>query len=266
MPHHRSDLHVLSSVPAAAVLTGAAGLIHMAAAVTHVVDSLLFGLVFALTGWVQMIAAIWLSAGRGRAALTVMSVTNVAAVVAWLLSRTVGLPVLHSGVEAAGAADVLTVGLEVLALAAAVALARGRAPGDASWRRLPIGLAAAAVVALAASGSAVAALGSSGGHGHGEDLSASGDETGHQDPADGDMRASGKESIGPDRQPGTLPANLHRHRPGIYHLHENIELHEHARGIVHVHASGPSTPSAEEESTGDGGSGEVHDGTDDHAH
>lgn len=174
MPYPRSDLHVLPTVPAAAVLTGAAGLVHMAAAVTHMGEARLFGLAFALTGWMQMITAIWLSAGRSRAALAVMSVTNGAALVGWVMSRTVGLPVLHPGVEAAGTADVLTAGLEVLALVAAVALVRGRVPGDATWRTLPIGLAVAGVFALGASATAVAALGSSGGHGQGEVRATSG--------------------------------------------------------------------------------------------
>lgn len=171
-----------------------------------------------------------------------MSVTNGAALVGWVMSRTVGLPLLHPGVEVAGTADVLTAGLEVAALVAAVALVRGRVPGDATWRTLPIGLAVAGVFALGASATAVAALGSSGGHGQGEVRATSGGDThGHEDAVAGEVHAS-EESSGLARQPGTLPANLHRHRPGVYHLHDNIDLHEHPQRLVHVHTSASTGP------------------------
>lgn len=259
---------MFSRVPAAAILTGAAGLIHTAAAVTHMGETLLLGLLFALTGWAQMIAAVWLSASRGRAALWVMTAINVAALAGWAASRTVGLPVLHPGVEPAATADVLTVVLEVLAVGAAVVLARGRGREHPARRALPLGLATAGLFALGASGVAVAALGTGGGHGHDEEVAAAeAGGNGHDEDTSTDDHASTEDStVASSRQPGTLPAALHRHRPGIYHLHEDIDLHHHRDGIVHVHTkaeSGPS-PSADPDGTGEG---DHHDdGTDPHGH
>lgn len=258
---------MFSRVPATAVLTGAAGLIHAAAAVTHVGETVLLGLLFALTGWAQMITAVWLAASHSRAALWVMTATNVAALAGWAVSRTVGLPVLHPGVEPAGTADVLTVVLEALAVVAAVVLlVRGRRSEHPARRALPVGLATAGLFALGASGAAVVALGSGGGHGHDEEIAAAeAGSHGHEDGATPDEHGSTEQSteMG-SRQPGTLPAALHRHRPGIYHLHENIDLHHHSDGIVHVHTKTKSepSPSAEPDSTGD----HHDDGTDGHAH
>lgn len=255
-------------VPSAAVLTGAAGLVHMAAAVTHVGETVLLGLMFAFVGWAQMLTALLLSAGRGRGALTVMSVTNLAALAGWVLSRTAGLPFLHPGVEAAGTADVLTAVLEVLALAAAVTHVRGRRSPGRARRTLPLGLVAASLFALAGSGVAVAALGSEGGHGHGEEVTADGGEGhGHGEGETGGGRASAESRGNVGGQPGTLPARLHHHRPGIYHLHEDIALHQHDRGIVHVHTKADGASSPDGAQTGGADGGEHHeDGGDGHTH
>lgn len=259
-----------SRVPAAAVLTGAAGLIHMAAAVTHVGEAVTLGLLFALAGWAQMVTAVWHAAAHSRAAMTAMSVTNVAALTGWALSRTTGLPVLHPGVEAAGTADVLTTALEVLAIGAVLVRVRGSRSDHTARRALPVGLVAAGVLALGASGAAVAALGSTTGHGHGEVSAGADDGHAHAD-AEESVGETPAESAGSgaSRQPGTLPAALHRHRPGIYHLHEDIELHHHARGIVHVHTTPESepSPSGDGSTSGTGGSGDHHDdGTGGHTH
>lgn len=255
-------------VPVSAVLTGAAGLVHASAAVTHVGESMSMGLLFAATGWAQMITAVWVAASRSRAAVVALSLTNIAAVAGWIASRTVGLPVVHPAVEAVGTADVITVALEVLALAAVLVQVLRSGDGRRAGSLLPLGAVAAGVFALGASGVAVASLGTGSGHGHDEQVSAAGsDDHGHEEsdahPPEGSAEA------GLSRQPGTLPAALHRHRPGIYHLHEDIELHHHDKGLVHVHTASSTSPSpspAPSDPAHESDSGDHHDDTGSHPH
>ena len=142
-----------------AVLSGAAGVIHLAMVPSHWGSSVVEGLGFALTGWIQIVIAVMVLAGPARALLRVTMAVNVVAIGVWVISRTWGLPVgEHSGQpHDAQFIDLVTVGIEAALVVLAAWWLRHPDFGR-SWdgRRL----AAFAVVPIAVLALATAALAS----------------------------------------------------------------------------------------------------------
>jgi len=98
-----------------AVLSGAAGVIHLAMVPSHWGSSAVEGIGFALTGWAQIVIAVMMLTSPSRGLLRVTMLVNVFAVGVWMISRTWGLPFgEHSGEpHAAQFIDLVCVGLEV---------------------------------------------------------------------------------------------------------------------------------------------------------
>ncbi len=150
-------------------LTAAAALLHLVSAATHAGSGEWIDPVgFAVVGWSQAALALGLLlASRRRPVLLAASVVNAGALLLWVLSRTVGLPVgSHAGVvEQAELADSVTAAFEGLALVLAAVLLL--AP-----RKVRTGPVLASVVAVAALGLATVPVVSGGGvagapHDHG---------------------------------------------------------------------------------------------------
>lgn len=151
--------HVARSVlpPAAVTLTAAAGVLHVSAAAAHLDVSTLLSLAFLVVAVAQL--ATVATARRWPTATTELLVfANLAAVGAWAVSRTIGLPLVGTGVERIGTADVATVALELAAVATVVLGSRlaAAAPGLASF-----------AVVLSLAGVAIAAPAT--GHAHDDD-------------------------------------------------------------------------------------------------
>jgi len=142
-----------------AALSAGAGVIHLALVPSHWGTSVAEGLGFALVGWFQLIFAAWVLVRPGRPLLAAGVIVNVAALVAWSVSRTLGLPFGdHAGhAENFGFVDGVCVAFEaVLAIAAAglwaqsrTAPSQGSGPGAGDRRSLlPAALTGAAVIVL----------------------------------------------------------------------------------------------------------------------
>lgn len=140
----------------------AAGGVHLAAAGAHLQESTVLGVAFLLTGSLQVLLGALVWRGLSRPLVAALTVLHLLALAAWAASRTVGLPVGHPGPEAAGIADLVTVGLELVALTALAI--RNRRPQRI--RRVPIALALATAGVLLGSAS-LAAAEAGRGHGHG---------------------------------------------------------------------------------------------------
>jgi hypothetical protein len=190
----------------AALASAGAGLVHAAAAGSHNTDriaSVVFALVAAAQlGWAAIVIArppeqqgadrrAWLLAVAGI-------VLNGAALIAWAVSRLVGLPLIGEAgdAEAVGVPDTLAAVLAAGAtVAAAVALVRARdraaAPRPA---RVPLAVAAALVTVLAVPGMVAP-------HDHGDDA--------HHDVATGDHHT--------DHGHAPAPAAAHEHHEGMDH-------------------------------------------------
>ncbi|HZB71777.1 MAG TPA: hypothetical protein VE395_06555, partial [Acidimicrobiales bacterium] len=126
----------------AALLAGAAGT-HFAMAPAHAGEWLAEGLAFAATGWAQVVLALAIVVRPTRRVLGLGILVNLLVLVAYLVSRTTGLPVGPEAGESVGFAfiDVLTAGLELaFVTGAAVALARpvGATRARSSWRPVPV--------------------------------------------------------------------------------------------------------------------------------
>lgn len=120
---------------ASAVAAGA----HLAAAFEHRESSLLVG-VFVSVAVVQLAAAVVFVRAGGRRVSLATGVTTVVLLAAWIVSRTVGLPIGHShGPERAAALDITATAAQVLVL---LTIVRGRSRRATSWR---LGVAAFAV-------------------------------------------------------------------------------------------------------------------------
>lgn len=124
--------------PAAVTMTAAAGVLHVAAALSHRDVSLLLAAAFLAVAAIQL--AVVATARRWPdATLEVLVGTNLAAVGAWAVSRTVGLPLVAVGVEPVGLAGLVTVALQLAAVGLVLLAPR--------WQALSRRLASAAVVA-----------------------------------------------------------------------------------------------------------------------
>jgi hypothetical protein len=97
-----------------AVLSGAAGVIHLAMVPSHWSSSPVEGIGFSITGWAQIVIAVMLLVSPSRGLLRVTMLVNVLAIGAWMISRTWGLPFgEHSGQpHAAQFIDLVCVGIE----------------------------------------------------------------------------------------------------------------------------------------------------------
>ncbi len=172
----------------AAAGAAGAGLVHAAAAGSHGGDTAVMWL-FACTAAVQLGWAATMLLRPGRGVAFAGAVLNGATVLAWMLSRTVGLTGPLAGVEPVGTQDLLAAALGTTAtLAAALAVRAWRHPGAPTPARgALVGVATVAVLALAVPG--MAAEHSHGGHGpgtaahgHGADAQTAG--AGHGDAGD----------------------------------------------------------------------------------
>lgn len=224
-------------LPVAALLTAGAGAAHLAAAVPHLADIPLYGLLFVAGGWTQIIlAGLLLLSARRAAAWTAIAV-NVGAVMAWAVSRTVGLPLAHP--EPVLLADALTVGLEVTAAGVLLARLRGLTSGFHAGQVTAVPLLAALVVATGASTVAIADLASDDHHG-GEAEQDEGHQDGH----------------------GDEPGAVHQHSDDSVHVHQDGRPHVHPDDTVHVHPVG-DTGSGVGQNRDGGGDGHEHDHGDD---
>lgn len=246
----------------AAVLSGAAGIVHVAAAVPHFGDGFVAGLVFVLMGGAQLVVAGLLATGAARTTIARLGISlQVIAIAAWAVSRTVGLPIGHAGPEQIGLPGTITVAFEVVAIG--VLAWRLVAANRPRWTTRPLAIVALAATALLAVGGTTAAIADlGGGHAHGDeggDEAAAGSDHHHDDEASHDDTADGHEdsdnavpgehhddsSDPPADEPSPRAAAdqvedlFHRHPDGTLHLHVRGEVHRHEDGSLHLHAPRP---------------------------
>lgn len=123
-PEPAGTSHRALSAPARtalALLSGAAGLIHLVMVPDHMALSGVDGVMFAVAGWTQIGLAVVLAARPGRAVLGGAVAVNAVFVAVWAVSRVWGLPIgSHAGeAEPAAFVDLTAVGLEVALIVAA---------------------------------------------------------------------------------------------------------------------------------------------------
>jgi hypothetical protein len=112
-----------------AAASAGAGVIHLAMVPSHWGGSAAEGLGFAICGWLQLVFAATVLTRASRALIRMGVVLNLAAIAAWIVGRTAGLPFgAHSGhAESAGFVDVTCVVFEgALVVACAVFFLRPR--------------------------------------------------------------------------------------------------------------------------------------------
>lgn len=194
----------------AATASAGAGLVHAAAAGTHAGDRSLI-LLFSITAAVQVAWAAAAAVRPGRITALAGIGLNLAGVVAWVLSRTVGLPLIDSlgEVEAVGTQD-----LVAAALATVAVLGAGLALVPPIARRRPSlawsGLAGVALLALAVPGMAAEHThGPSHEHDHGTEIATSdGHDHPSDDTGDGSATAAGGTTGSGGHDHGPMPARL----------------------------------------------------------
>lgn len=131
-----------------AVMSVGAAAIHFAVVGDHFDEAVIFGLFFAVVGWLQAGWAIAMVAIPTYALTAAGLLANAAVVAVWAVSRTAGLPIGPEAGEPEAAAfiDVLATVLEVLIAAIAlVALVR---PGTERWLRGRVGVVAMVALSL----------------------------------------------------------------------------------------------------------------------
>jgi hypothetical protein len=163
-------------VPALALLSGAAGVIHLLVIEDHLVTSRLHGAMFAALAAFQLTWAVWFAARPGRVLAVLALLVNAGTIGVWLLSRISGLPgwLEGEGPEPVGLADLAATVMELGLVAGLLALSWG--PMRRRWvdgravTRADAGL-AMAMVTLAVVLGTLASIASiaSGGHGHAGD-------------------------------------------------------------------------------------------------
>jgi hypothetical protein len=161
-----------------AALSAAAGAIHLVMVPSHWGESLAEGLGFAITGWLQLAFAALILARPSRVLLWAGAALNAAAIGAWIVSRTAGLPFGdHAGhAESAGFVDVTCVVFEAVLVVACIAFAFFPKAGA---RHVRSGLVVAGVASLGVLALTTAALASPGArdhaaHSHGDQAAAGG--------------------------------------------------------------------------------------------
>lgn len=154
-----------------AALSAAAAAVHFALTPQHAAEWATEGLLFAITGWFQIAAAAWvLARPRSRAANVGILLVNLAALEAYLWSRTLGLPFgpLKGVIEEIGWIDGLTAGAEGLVIVlAAIRMSRLARAGSTVGRGRAAGI-GLVTAALIAGGSAAVMASPAGQHGHGD--------------------------------------------------------------------------------------------------
>lgn len=158
-----------------ACLSGAAGVIHLVMFPSHMGESAIEGVGFALAGWFQLAVALLLITRPSRPLLEAAVLGNAGLIALWAISRSAGLPFGPNAghAETIGFVDLTCVGFEVAIIgAAALALTRpafGRG-WDGSERfmasALSIGVLVLATAALASPSARDHAAGA---HGHEDD-------------------------------------------------------------------------------------------------
>lgn len=238
-------------LPLAALLTAGAGATHLAAAVPHFSDNAVYGALFVGAGWLQLLlAALLLASAQAGVAWTAVGV-NAAALVAWAISRTTGLPFAH--VEPVLLGDALTVVLEVAAIGVLVARLRGATFGVRAGYVSAGSLLAVLALAVGGSTVAIADLGTEG-HGHGGDSEDEGDHGG----SDHGAEAS------PGGEVEEVADSAHEHDDGTVHLHKSGQPHVHEDDTVHLHGTTGTGPAGGRAPEQDDGHDHEHD--DDEGH
>jgi hypothetical protein len=193
-------------VAVAALASAGAGLVHAAAAGSHSSDRTL-SLLFAATAALQLAWAAIAFARPHRLTVAAGIVLNGAAVAAWALSRTVGLPVIESlrEIEAVSTQDLVAAVLGAGAVAAASGALllgnRSATAGRTVPTLAPVAVAGALVLALAVPGMAAPHT-HEGGH---DEVAGTGDHHGGAGHHDGTAAAT----------PAGAPA--HNHTEGMDH-------------------------------------------------
>jgi hypothetical protein len=156
-----------------ATLSAGAGIIHLVMVPSHMAESSVEGIGFAVAGWIQLCVAVLVFARRSRALLRATVVANLVFIATWIVSRTAGLPFgEHAGhAESVGFVDLTAVGMEAALIVASIALlARPALGGEMRLPTLgfaavvPVGVLALATAAVASPGARNHALGSHGDH------------------------------------------------------------------------------------------------------
>jgi hypothetical protein len=145
----RTEVSPMAAIVAPAVLLSmGAAAIHFAVIGNHFSEFPLYGVLFALTAWLQAVWALAYGARPSDRLAWLAIALNVGVVVAWAWSRTIGLPVAPSAgmVEPVGAADAISTAFEVL-LVGVLALHVSRRP-DERTAGVPIEWAAVGAVVL----------------------------------------------------------------------------------------------------------------------
>ena len=134
---------------ALAVLMAGSAAIHFAMAPAHFSDSALVGLGFLAAAWFQAALAVVLVARPNRSWLAIGLAGNAGILTVWLLSRTIGVPLLHGGEpEAVAFVDLTAVVFEACFVVGAAALLAGYRPANAALLRPAGVMAVVATVGL----------------------------------------------------------------------------------------------------------------------
>lgn len=164
-----------------AVLSAAAGVIHLAMVPSHWGSTVVEGAGFAVVGWTQIALAVVVLAAPSRTLLRIVMVVNVLAIGAWGVSRTWGLPI---GDHAGHPHDVQFVDLVCVAIEVALVVLCGlwlsRPSFGGQWHGarlamfalVPVAVLALATAALASPSARNHAHDSHGGHAHDGSLTA----------------------------------------------------------------------------------------------
>lgn len=161
-----------------ALLSAAAGVIHLASAGEHFDVTWAHGTFFAVVGWLQLVVSGFLVLRPSRRVVVLGAALSAAVVAVWLVSRTAGVPfgpgagepepvALADAVATACEAAFLALGLAVAARPALAERPVGRA---VAWPTLALGgvaLAALSTVSLTPAFAGDHTHGSAGGQGHG---------------------------------------------------------------------------------------------------
>jgi hypothetical protein len=166
-----------------AVMSVGAAAIHFAVVGEHFDEAVIFGLFFAVVGWLQAGWAIAMVAIPTYALTAAGLVGNAAVVAVWAVSRTAGLPIGPEAGEPEPTTfiDVLATVLELLIAAIAlVALVR---PGTERWLRGRVGVVATVALLLLVVPTTTVAIATSGEHRAHRAEENLHDVTGHEDEA-----------------------------------------------------------------------------------
>ncbi|HEX6424712.1 MAG TPA: hypothetical protein VFZ79_14615 [Acidimicrobiales bacterium] len=197
-----------------------AAIVHFAYAPAHMDEEAAHGAFFLTAGWAQVGAAVALTRWRtARWSLWTAAGINAAVAAVWLVSRTAGVP--GSDAEPVGFPDALATGLEIVAVAAAVAALRPALAGRGVGRLHPVAgvVAALALVGLVSASVTPSVAGEHGHDGAGGDDSA----TGHADGHDHDATAA-LASVPADERCDlgfNTAAFNELSRPGVPHAHDD---------------------------------------------